>query len=642
MQCPSGDGGIVPSDCVTAVLVDKDRELYDKYLSLAARKEAEKWGGESVFCPACDWFCIVQSEEQKWAVRCGKENCPLRQQECKGYFCGLCGEKPHRGRRSEKDMTCEEYARFKASTDKDAAEFRKFMKDSKAQVCPKCGEPSVLDAGCKYIKCRCGTHYCYHCGRGLPNEKQHYSHWYDGPYGQKCYGGAPDKDGYRATGYDCDGCLGWTYGRTACTKCRYWQTGGVPPEGEDEDTYEEPEQLLVVGDTVRVKNWVKEPKHKWGSVKAGQIGKVKKVDGLSCVVAFPSAPEWRGFTPEMEVLDPATSKAKPGQHPGMWRQAPKKYYCSKEKQEEGPICRHGPGIIQRDHWSCCGSLEPVSKCTNTGAVVQEKEKVDQKKVAVQRKEKPGGKFQPGDVVRVRHDVKEPKYNWGAVRRTDLGTVKEVTDSKVRVYFPQRTDHLWVGYPPEMMLVARFKIGDRVKVRSEIETPRFQWGPVQAGDVGTIVKLRPDEAKMNVDFASKSSWVAATNEMIHADGGPEEPVTEECAVRVKSTVKTPKYKWGNVARGQVGVIVSLCAKKEKCVIYFSPKDQQWHAHIPEMEVVWKVGSRVRLKKESGPMKRGDIGLVMALRAPSDNTKCQVWFSSCTGGWIADFGDIECID
>eukprot|EP00756_Hemistasia_phaeocysticola_P007997 Hpha_TRINITY_DN14460_c1_g2::TRINITY_DN14460_c1_g2_i1::g.158008::m.158008 len=603
MQCPSGDGGEVPPDCVQAVLVDQDRVLYDKYLSLAARKEAEKWGGESVFCPACDWFCIVSTEEQKWKVRCGRESCPLRKQECRGFFCGLCGERPHRTNGAE-DMTCEQYARHKAAQDKDAAEFRRFMKENKFQVCPKCGEPSVLEAGCKYVKCRCGTHYCHHCGRALPNEKQHYSHWYDGPYGQKCYGGALDKDGYRAVGGTCEDCLGWSYGRTSCTKCRYWQTDGKPPDGEEEDAYQEPEQLLAPGDKVRVKGWVKEPKHKWGAAKAGEIGKVCRVDGLSCVVEFSKAKEWRGYTPEMEVVDPGTGRPRAGQHSGMWRQAPKKYYCSKEKQEEGPLCVHGSEICQRDHWSCCGSQELVSTCRSgsergpaaAAAVAVADGGVDVRKARAMAQAGPV-QFMPGDVVRVRPDVKNPKYKWGAVKRSDLGSVKEVNQSKaqLRVAFPDRCAAPWLGHAPEMLLVSRFQVGERVRVRSEVDPPRYQWGPVQPGDIGKVAKLRADDAKMNVDFQSKNGWVAAIHEMIHADR-VEEPIAEGCAVRVRSTVKEPKYKWGSVQRGQVGVVIGYGAK-EKCFVYFTQKTPKWNAHAPDMEVVWRVGDRVRLKKES---------------------------------------------
>eukprot|EP00756_Hemistasia_phaeocysticola_P007996 Hpha_TRINITY_DN14460_c1_g1::TRINITY_DN14460_c1_g1_i1::g.158004::m.158004 len=236
MQCPSGDGGgELPSDCVKAALQDRDSELYDKFLALAARKEVET-EGESVFCPACSWFALIENAQQKRNVRCANRDCPLRKPESgrDGHFCGLCGEKPHI-KQPDQDLTCEEYARAKAGERMDEITFRRMMREAKLQTCPKCGVACELESGCKYVQCICKTHFCHHCGRGLPDPKQHYSHWSDGnPYGSKCFGGKRDKSGLRALHAPCDDCLGWSYGRSKC-KCRYWQTGGEPPPGAEED-----------------------------------------------------------------------------------------------------------------------------------------------------------------------------------------------------------------------------------------------------------------------------------------------------------------------------------------------------------------------------------------------------------------------
>eukprot|EP00662_Eupelagonemidae_sp_cell21_P034371 gene34371-20620_t len=94
MRCPCGDGGEVTPACVNAALAD-DPQNYDKYLTLAARKEAERWGGEAVFCPSCDWYGIVTREAEKHKVKCQKPDCPSQQGPRKGHFCGLCGEQPH-------------------------------------------------------------------------------------------------------------------------------------------------------------------------------------------------------------------------------------------------------------------------------------------------------------------------------------------------------------------------------------------------------------------------------------------------------------------------------------------------------------------------------------------------------------------
>jgi len=132
------------------------------------------------------------------------------------------------------DLTCKQYARMKASERGDSIAFRQVMRRGAMQKCPKCGMAVARVSGCKFMTCTCGQHFCYHCGRGL-SEDLECSHFFDDPFGKKCVGGAEDEEGNRAMHAPCDGCKGWSFGRTECTKCKYWQTGGKPPEGEDED-----------------------------------------------------------------------------------------------------------------------------------------------------------------------------------------------------------------------------------------------------------------------------------------------------------------------------------------------------------------------------------------------------------------------
>eukprot|EP00756_Hemistasia_phaeocysticola_P025596 Hpha_TRINITY_DN16013_c1_g6::TRINITY_DN16013_c1_g6_i1::g.118757::m.118757 len=176
MQCPSKDGGELSPECVRAALEDRHRDLYERFLALAARKAVEGWQGESVLCPRCPWAGVVLAEDQRFAVRCGNPACSLsKDPERKGYFCGHCGDRVHKGW-GGLDMTCEEYAQFqnrRGALDDAAAAFGEIP----VQVCPDCGTAGVLELGCKYVQCRCGCHYCFHCGRGLPIRRQHFSHF---------------------------------------------------------------------------------------------------------------------------------------------------------------------------------------------------------------------------------------------------------------------------------------------------------------------------------------------------------------------------------------------------------------------------------------------------------------------------------
>ena len=47
------------------------------------------------------------------------------------------------------------------------------------------------------MTCRCKTYFCYHCGREL-TQKQHYSHFKDGPFGKVCWLDKKDPKGHIA------------------------------------------------------------------------------------------------------------------------------------------------------------------------------------------------------------------------------------------------------------------------------------------------------------------------------------------------------------------------------------------------------------------------------------------------------------
>jgi hypothetical protein len=45
-------------------------------------------------------------------------------------------------------------------------------------------------------------------------------------------------------------------------------------------------------------------------------------------------------------------------------------YCSLEKEREGLVCTHPDGILQKDHWSCCGGPKDAPGCYRPAAAVR--------------------------------------------------------------------------------------------------------------------------------------------------------------------------------------------------------------------------------------------------------------------------------
>jgi len=67
------------------------------------------------------------------------------------------------------------------------------------------------------------------------------------------------------------------------------------------------------------------------------------------------------------------------------------------------------------------------------------------------------------------------------------------------------------------------VGDRVRVRPGILRPQYEWGPVTARSVGTILQIR-DESECIVNFPEHGRWRGVLSEMVR-EGEPLPPAAE---------------------------------------------------------------------------------------------------------------------
>ncbi|KAA0163185.1 hypothetical protein FNF28_04410 [Cafeteria roenbergensis] len=166
-----------------------------------------------------------------------------------------------------------------------------------------------------------------------------------------------------------------------------------------------------------------------------------------------------------------------------------------------------------------------------------------------------GAFSVGARVRVKPSVSSPKYGWGPVSAGDVGTIVGFdSDGDMKVNFPGKAAS-WTGFPSEMELVSggagAFSIGARVRVKPSVSSPKYGWGSVSAGDVGTVKSVESD-SRMRVDFPGKNSnWLADPSEMELAPSGSG-AFSVGARVRVKPSVSSPKYGWGSVSAGDVAL------------------------------------------------------------------------------------------
>jgi len=168
-------------------------ECMDKFERFSLRKFGQAESNNCRFCPKCnDWFSEIPQgagDEPVWKrVECGAP-------ECKHHFCGLCGEKPHKGQKDQ-DVSCAEFARWREENEKADEEFERYLDTEKnsLQQCPSCLILASLASGCRFVYCKCGARFCFLCGVTL-EEANHYSHFQNGknctgPFGNGCNGPA--------------------------------------------------------------------------------------------------------------------------------------------------------------------------------------------------------------------------------------------------------------------------------------------------------------------------------------------------------------------------------------------------------------------------------------------------------------------
>ncbi|KAA0163885.1 hypothetical protein FNF28_04079 [Cafeteria roenbergensis] len=392
-----------------------------------------------------------------------------------------------------------------------------------------------------------------------------------------------------------------------------------------------------VGARVRVKPSVSSPKYGWGSVSAGDVGTVKSVESDSRMrVDFPGKnSNWLADPSEME-LAPAGSGAF-----SVGARVRVKPSVSSPKYGWGPVSAEDVGTIVRLDSDGDIVVNFPGKHSSWTGVQSEMELVSGG----------AGAFSVGARVRVKPSVSSPKYGWGSVSAGDVGTVKSVeSDSRMRVDFPGKNSN-WLADPSEMELApagsGAFSVGARVRVKPSVSSPKYGWGPVSAGDVGTIVGFDSD-GDMQVNFPGKaSSWTGFPPEMELVSGGAG-AFSVGARVRVKPSVSSPKYGWGSVSAGDVGTVKSV-ESDSRMRVDFPGKNSNWLADPSEMELApagsgaFSVGARVRVKPSVsspkygwGSVSAGDVGTVKSVESDS---RMRVDFPGKNSNWLADPSEME---
>lgn len=159
IQCPVPNcGGLLEPEYCRSILPP---EVFNRWGD--ALCEASILGAQSFYCPFKDCSALLIDDGIEKVMQ---SSCP----NCWRMFCAQCKVPWHSG------IDCGEFQKLhKDEREREDIILLKLAKDKKWARCPKCRIVVERTQGCRYIKCRCGTAFCYDCG-GTSVDNYHYCH----------------------------------------------------------------------------------------------------------------------------------------------------------------------------------------------------------------------------------------------------------------------------------------------------------------------------------------------------------------------------------------------------------------------------------------------------------------------------------
>ncbi|KAK3542659.1 hypothetical protein QTP86_032399 [Hemibagrus guttatus] len=156
-------------------------------------------------------------------------------------------------------------------------------------------------------------------------------------------------------------------------------------------------------------------------------------------------------------------------------------------------------------------------------------------------------------------------------------IDKLLQTEDNVYFLQELDKIFAEN------TSHIKVGDRVRVKPSVKTPKFNWGCIVTHKSVGVVKSMNEETLI-VDFQDHKNWKGLLSEMERVTLA-DEPTQQRRIkvgdrVRVKPSVNTPKQCWGRVTHQSVGV-VKIFAGHEITVDF--PEHRDWMGGVSEMEI-----------------------------------------------------------
>ncbi|XP_051123655.1 E3 ubiquitin-protein ligase KEG [Andrographis paniculata] len=213
-------------------------------------------------------------------------------------------------------------------------------------------------------------------------------------------------------------------------------------------------------------------------------------------------------------------------------------------------------------------------------------------------------FKIGDRVCVKRSVAEPRYAWGGETHHSVGKISEIeNDGLLVIQIPNRPIP-WQADPSDMEKLDNFKVGDWVRVKSSVPSPKYGWEDVTRNSIGIIHSLEED-GDVGIAFCFRSKLFSCS--VTDVEKAPAFELGQE--IRMMPSVTQPRLGWSNETPASIGKIVRV-DMDGALNVKVSGRHSLWKVSPGDAEKLpgFKVGDWVRSKPSLGARPSYDWGSI----------------------------------
>ncbi|XP_054814034.1 E3 ubiquitin-protein ligase KEG-like [Prosopis cineraria] len=249
-------------------------------------------------------------------------------------------------------------------------------------------------------------------------------------------------------------------------------------------------------------------------------------------------------------------------------------------------------------------------------------------------------FRIGDRVCVKRSVAEPRYAWGGETHHSVGRISEIeNDGLLIIDIPNRPIP-WQADPSDMEKVEDFKVGDWVRVKASVSSPKYGWEDITRNSIGIIHSLEED-GDMGIAFCFRSKPFCCS--VTDVEKVPPFEVGQE--IHVMPSVIQPRLGWSNESPASVGKIVRI-DMDGALNVRVTGRQSLWKVSPGDAEQLpgFEVGDWVRSKPSLGTRPSYDWNSVgkesiAVVHSVQDSGYLELACCFRKGKWITHYTDVE---